>query len=197
LRSSVEEGEIEEEHGPSVTDQQQQETKSQTEVTPALRITRVDASNFFLVVDSATDGGDKAQIDQEFCCLASDPSYLHAPASSEAQSVSEVTSLSGTGARSSASRDDLTIGRSRSNHVVINDLSISKQHAVISYFEDLGLYVRDLGSKHGTYVDGVQITAAEVGRKDEHRLRDGMEIKFGRIVCKVVRKRQAAVLSGR
>jgi pSer/pThr/pTyr-binding forkhead associated (FHA) protein len=260
----------------------------------------LEASKYFLNVVAVLEGGNPAQIGKSYCCLAS--TYTTS-ASSASASVGMPTSDNNSGSSSSsttligskgkgekktastsavtASKDDLTIGRSRDNHVTFDDLSISKQHAVISYFEGIGgLFLRDLGSKHGTFVDGKQIstidgrapipaaTAVEVGaavmsqnknktngkersRQQEQQrlnqnddinttatsnedgddgdinkngknytrnandpassststssnstthisgcmLRDGMEVRFGRVVCTVTRTRQEAVLS--
>ncbi len=51
--------------------------------------------------------------------------------------------------------------------------SVSRQHCAILHDEDT-TYVVDLGSAHGTYVDGVRLTA------DEHLpLRDGALLSLG------------------
>ena len=52
---------------------------------------------------------------------------------------------------------ELTIGRGLSNHVCISDPILSRQHCVIT--SDNGQFViRDLGSRHGTIVNGVPIS---------------------------------------
>jgi serine/threonine protein kinase len=50
----------------------------------------------------------------------------------------------------------ITLGRSAANHVVLQEMSVSRRHcAIVNYPEDVWLY--DLASTHGTYVDGNQV----------------------------------------
>jgi pSer/pThr/pTyr-binding forkhead associated (FHA) protein len=66
--------------------------------------------------------------------------------------------------------DVVTIGRSSSNDVVIDDPTVSAQHAALTKSES-GYRVKDLGSTNGTQINGVSITDAE--------LKDGAEVRFG------------------
>jgi pSer/pThr/pTyr-binding forkhead associated (FHA) protein len=66
--------------------------------------------------------------------------------------------------------DVTTIGRAPSNDVVIDDPTVSAQHATLLKEPD-GYRLRDLGSTNGTHVNGVSVTDAE--------LKDGAEIRFG------------------
>ena len=52
--------------------------------------------------------------------------------------------------------DSLTIGRSRSNSIVLDDMLVSRRHVVITA-EDEGLLLRDLGSRNGTFVNGRRV----------------------------------------
>ena len=52
---------------------------------------------------------------------------------------------------------DIFIGRGSTNNFNLKDLSISKQHAVVSYHTGLGYVVTDLNSVHGTYINGTQV----------------------------------------
>lgn len=52
--------------------------------------------------------------------------------------------------------DSLTIGRSRSNSIVLDDMLVSRRHVVISA-DDEGLLLRDLGSRNGTFVNGRRV----------------------------------------
>jgi hypothetical protein len=202
----------------------------------AVGISQHDAAQFVLHITEVGSGADNSLVGCEFACLSSvqqernrsQPSLLsgsvHPPMGCIGNSV-----------------DDLYIGRARSNHVCISDLSLSKQHAVISYVPDQGFVVYDIGSKHGTFVEESRIpsgtefaptggTAAansapsqfqcgvENARKDGKEplcgdnkqvssedaskyapiyLKEGMQVRFGRIFCTVVRKRQDSVLSSR
>jgi pSer/pThr/pTyr-binding forkhead associated (FHA) protein len=66
--------------------------------------------------------------------------------------------------------DVITIGRVPSNDVVIDDLTVSAQHASLAKSPG-GYRLRDLGSTNGTQIDGISIAEAE--------LKDGSEIRFG------------------
>ena len=59
------------------------------------------------------------------------------------------------------SNEDLYIGRSNTNHIVLSDLSISKQHAIVSYDAHFGCFIKDLNSKHGTYINDDRINIDE------------------------------------
>jgi pSer/pThr/pTyr-binding forkhead associated (FHA) protein len=66
--------------------------------------------------------------------------------------------------------DVITIGRAPSNDIVIDDPTVSAQHASLTNSPS-GYRLRDLGSTNGTLINGVSITDAE--------LKDGAEIRFG------------------
>ena len=65
-----------------------------------------------------------------------------------------------------------TVGRHHSSDVVIDDPSVSRRHAEITYSGD-GYFVSDMGSKNGTFVNQDNIG------KSQHSLVDGDEITFG------------------
>lgn len=52
--------------------------------------------------------------------------------------------------------DQLTIGRSRENSIVLDDMLVSRRHVVI-IADDEGLLLRDVGSRNGTYVNGRKV----------------------------------------
>ena len=66
--------------------------------------------------------------------------------------------------------DVIKIGRASSNDIVIDDPTVSAEHASLTKSPS-GYRLRDLGSTNGTQVNGVFITDAE--------LTDGAEIRFG------------------
>jgi pSer/pThr/pTyr-binding forkhead associated (FHA) protein len=66
--------------------------------------------------------------------------------------------------------DVITIGRAPSNDVVIDDPTVSAQHASLTKLPS-GYRLKDFGSSNGTQINGVCITDAE--------LKDGAEIRFG------------------
>ena len=61
--------------------------------------------------------------------------------------------------------DVLTIGRGLENDIVVDDLLASRHHARITREGD-GFEVVDLGSRNGTYVNGVAIDRAHLGSQD-------------------------------
>src|SRR5205823_9305514 len=61
---------------------------------------------------------------------------------------------------------ELTIGRGLSNHVCISDPILSRQHCVITS-ENGQFVIRDLGSRHGTLVNGVPISQQVLHHDDK------------------------------
>ena len=79
----------------------------------------------------------------------------------------EVPALDGEPAR----RKSLTIGRSPDAEVFLDDVTVSRNHALIVRRRD-GLYVDDLGSLNGTYVNRRRI--------ESHKLQNGDELQVGK-----------------
>lgn len=52
----------------------------------------------------------------------------------------------------------ITIGRGKSNHIVLDDVLVSREHAVIQKIKNV-YYLKDLDSTNGTFVNGEQIPA--------------------------------------
>jgi len=67
-------------------------------------------------------------------------------------------------------RPNITIGRRTVNSLVLNDLTVSGQHAEIIQFPEY-FELRDLGSRNGTLLEGEPVTAA--------RLSDGAKLQIG------------------
>ena len=68
-----------------------------------------------------------------------------------------------------------TIGRDRNRaQFVINDVSVSGAHAMITYDARHGLMLRDLGSTNGTWVDGIALGTRAIALSDT-----GQEITLG------------------
>jgi len=65
----------------------------------------------------------------------------------------------------------VTIGRSPDAAVFLDDVTVSRNHALIVRRRD-GLYIDDLGSLNGTYVNRRRI--------ESHQLQDGDEIQIGK-----------------
>src|SRR5687767_1750804 len=51
----------------------------------------------------------------------------------------------------------LVVGSSPSSGIVVHERTVSRLHAELEVRED-GVWVRDLGSRNGTFVDGLQVT---------------------------------------
>ncbi len=60
----------------------------------------------------------------------------------------------------------LTIGRVPENDVMIDNLAVSRHHAVIAE-EGGGFYIEDLQSVNGTFVNGEKVTKQEISNNDE------------------------------
>ena len=68
--------------------------------------------------------------------------------------------------------DIVTVGRHENSLVVLNDVSVSRHHAVFTRTASGRWTVRDLNSLNGTYVNGERV--------DEVVLRSGDEIQVGK-----------------
>jgi pSer/pThr/pTyr-binding forkhead associated (FHA) protein len=69
------------------------------------------------------------------------------------------------------SGERMAIGRSPDAEVFLDDVTVSRNHALLVRRRD-GLYIDDLGSLNGTYVNRRRI--------ESHRLADGDEIQVGK-----------------
>ncbi len=65
-----------------------------------------------------------------------------------------------------------TVGRSPDSGVFLDDVTVSRAHAVLERREHEAWFVRDVGSLNGTYVNGEQV--------DETTLATGDEVQIGR-----------------
>ena len=69
------------------------------------------------------------------------------------------------------SGDKMTIGRSPDAEIFLDDVTVSRNHALLVRRRD-GLYIDDLGSLNGTYVNRRRI--------ESHKLVDGDELQVGK-----------------
>jgi pSer/pThr/pTyr-binding forkhead associated (FHA) protein len=65
-----------------------------------------------------------------------------------------------------------SVGRSTEGDVFLDDITVSRKHAVIERRADRSWFVRDVGSLNGTYVNGEQV--------DETKLANGDEVQIGK-----------------
>lgn len=76
--------------------------------------------------------------------------------------------------------DEVTVGRGGGCGIVLTeDQFVSTVHARL-FRRGEGLYVEDLGSRNGTFVNGEQV-------QSPHRLRKGDRVQFGETVGEIVR----------
>jgi pSer/pThr/pTyr-binding forkhead associated (FHA) protein len=68
--------------------------------------------------------------------------------------------------------DATTVGRSTDGDVFLDDVTVSRKHAVFERRTAGAWFVRDVGSLNGTYVNGEQV--------DETKLASGDEVQIGR-----------------
>jgi hypothetical protein len=66
-----------------------------------------------------------------------------------------------------------SVGRSRGNQIIIEDASVSKEHAELLVYGN-EIIVRERGSRNGIFVSGVRIEA-------QSAVKHGEKIRFGRV----------------
>ena len=71
-------------------------------------------------------------------------------------------------------KERISIGRNRNSQIVINNNTISKDHAIIEFDEDGNATIKDLNSSNGTYVNGQRLKVIPI------RLKTGDKITFGK-----------------
>lgn len=69
--------------------------------------------------------------------------------------------------------DEVTVGRQAGNDLVVDDQSMSRNHAMISATAE-GHTVRDLDSRNGTWLNGIRIA------EEPELLNHGDEVRLGR-----------------
>jgi Nif-specific regulatory protein len=68
--------------------------------------------------------------------------------------------------------EEISIGRDHANPLAINDRSVSRRHCAIRKLAPERFEIRDLGSRNGTAVNGLPITARMLADGDEIRIGD-------------------------
>lgn len=80
-----------------------------------------------------------------------------------------------------AAGESYRVGRSSACAFVVTDLSVSRFHAEVTPCET-GVRVKDLGSRNGTYVNGLRVNEADV--------QPGQSVRFGNAQFQLVRHDQ-------
>jgi pSer/pThr/pTyr-binding forkhead associated (FHA) protein len=73
------------------------------------------------------------------------------------------------------SQESILIGRLNTD-LVVRDTDVSRRHAIVEVFDAQQVYLRDLNSTNGTYVNGRRISSV--------RLRNGDQIRLGRCLLR-------------
>ncbi|MBN1574099.1 MAG: FHA domain-containing protein [Deltaproteobacteria bacterium] len=71
---------------------------------------------------------------------------------------------------------EISIGRGPQNNILLNDLEVSRNHAMI-VSEKEGFFIHDLGSSNGTFVSGKKVKTALLSPGDEIRM-GGVILRF-------------------
>jgi pSer/pThr/pTyr-binding forkhead associated (FHA) protein len=77
--------------------------------------------------------------------------------------------------------DRMSIGRSPDAAIFLDDVTVSRNHALVVRRKD-GLFIDDLGSLNGTYVNRRRI--------ESHKLADGDEIQIGKYKLSFLEKEE-------
>lgn len=72
----------------------------------------------------------------------------------------------GVGGRYLLDASETKIGRDLNNEICLDDITVSRSHAIISKSSD-GYSVKDLGSLNGTYLNAVSVRDSKISNGDE------------------------------
>ena len=72
----------------------------------------------------------------------------------------------GVGGRYLLDASETKIGRDVNNEICLDDITVSRSHAIISKSSD-GYSVKDLGSLNGTYLNAVSVRDSKISNGDE------------------------------
>ena len=75
--------------------------------------------------------------------------------------------------------DSSTIGRSPDSDVFLDDVTVSRKHAVVSFSKSGAFNVKDLGSLNGTYVNGQPVVDVLLSSGDEIQIGKFHMLFFG------------------
>ena len=76
----------------------------------------------------------------------------------------------------------ITIGKANDNEYVVNDPSVSRHHAQLTYEEEGHWILEDLGSTNGTFVNEIQIARKQVTSKDVIKLGDSYVLNLAEVL---------------
>lgn len=76
----------------------------------------------------------------------------------------------------------ITIGKANDNEYVVDDPSVSRHHAQLTYEEEGHWILEDLGSTNGTFVNGIQIARKQVTSKDVIKLGNSYVLNLAEVL---------------
>jgi hypothetical protein len=142
-----------------ILNQKQEESKTIKATTDgnAPKLSRYSASLMQIEVVSVSHGGDESQLGYTFYCLASKQNEEENKKNDENNNLQQKLEKNiETGNKNNnknnnqnnqksfvldgCMKDTLTIGRSKTNQIVLKDESISKQHCILQYVENKGFF---------------------------------------------------------
>ncbi|MFS8924373.1 adenylate/guanylate cyclase domain-containing protein [Synechococcus sp. B60.1] len=71
-----------------------------------------------------------------------------------------------------------TVGRDADNSIVLNDPSVSRQHALLQYLDDHSIYLIDLGSRNGSFVNNRRISIPTLLQDGDHLTLGQSQLEF-------------------
>ncbi len=75
--------------------------------------------------------------------------------------------------------DIATIGRSPESEVFLDDVTVSRKHAIVSRLHDQAFHLKDLGSLNGTYINGSSTLEVPLSPGDEIQIGKFHMLFFG------------------
>jgi len=75
--------------------------------------------------------------------------------------------------------DSATIGRSPESEIFLDDVTVSRKHALVSLVPASGFNLKDLGSLNGTYVNGQPVVEVALAPGDEIQIGKFHMLFFG------------------
>ncbi|PWJ24399.1 FHA domain-containing protein [Branchiibius hedensis] len=97
--------------------------------------------------------------------LSGEPAATPAPAATAPAATAPAAPAAPPAPEPASDDDSLTLGRARSNSIVLDDMLVSRHHARISA-DDQGLIIEDLGSRNGTFVNGRRVQTTRLHEGD-------------------------------
>jgi pSer/pThr/pTyr-binding forkhead associated (FHA) protein len=112
---------------------------------------------------------------EEFRAGAAGPAVAGLAEAPAVQATLEIIEGADKGAVRRFSQESILIGRLNTD-LVVRDTDVSRRHCIVEVFDASQVYLRDLNSTNGTFVNGRRISSV--------RLRNGDQIRLGRCLLR-------------